>query len=133
MMVVERILLDGGTAHRRISMERFTSCHRLFDAIQKDRNGLKCDRDRPHKRRGECGVGEEPPRPRAGRGSLRGEYARRTWKRSRTGARCRRLPGRVPGCHREGEARGRSIPALRGLAVELVTSEGGRDTLSISC
>jgi mono/diheme cytochrome c family protein len=33
------------------------------------------------------------------------------------------------GCHGEGEARGRSIPALRGLAVELFTSEGGRDYL----
>jgi hypothetical protein len=33
------------------------------------------------------------------------------------------------GCHGEGQARGRSIPALRGLAVELFTSEGGRDYL----
>ena len=33
------------------------------------------------------------------------------------------------GCHREGEARGRSIPALRGLAADLFTSEGGRDYL----
>jgi hypothetical protein len=33
------------------------------------------------------------------------------------------------GCLREGEARGRSIPALRGLAVDLLTSEGGRDYL----
>jgi mono/diheme cytochrome c family protein len=30
------------------------------------------------------------------------------------------------GCHGEGQARGRSIPALRGFAVELFTSEGGR-------
>ena len=29
-------------------------------------------------------------------------------------------------CHRDGEARGRSIPALRGLAVTLFTSRGGR-------
>jgi len=33
------------------------------------------------------------------------------------------------GCHGAGEARGRSIPALRGLAVELFASEGGRDYL----
>jgi mono/diheme cytochrome c family protein len=32
-------------------------------------------------------------------------------------------------CHGEGEARGRSIPALRGFAVELFTSEGGREYL----
>jgi mono/diheme cytochrome c family protein len=32
-------------------------------------------------------------------------------------------------CHREGEARGRSIPPLRGYVVELFTSEGGRDYL----
>ena len=33
------------------------------------------------------------------------------------------------GCHGEGVARGRSIPALREFAVELFTSEGGRDYL----
>jgi cytochrome c5 len=33
------------------------------------------------------------------------------------------------GCHRDGEARGRSIPALRGHAVTLFTSEGGREYL----
>jgi cytochrome c5 len=33
------------------------------------------------------------------------------------------------GCHGAGEARGRSIPALRGLAAELFLSEGGRDYL----
>ena len=32
-------------------------------------------------------------------------------------------------CHRDGEARGRSIPALRGLAVTLFTSRGGREYL----
>lgn len=33
------------------------------------------------------------------------------------------------GCHRAGEARGRSIPALRGHAVALFTSDGGREYL----
>lgn len=33
------------------------------------------------------------------------------------------------GCHGEGQARGRSIPTLRGFAVELFTSEGGREYL----
>jgi cytochrome c5 len=32
-------------------------------------------------------------------------------------------------CHREGEARGRAIPPLRGFAVELLLSDGGRDYL----
>lgn len=36
---------------------------------------------------------------------------------------------RCAGCHREGEARGRRIPALRGIAVDLFVSEGGRDYL----
>jgi mono/diheme cytochrome c family protein len=32
-------------------------------------------------------------------------------------------------CHGEGEARGRRIPPLRGLAVELLVAEGGREYL----
>jgi cytochrome c5 len=36
---------------------------------------------------------------------------------------------RCASCHREGEARGRSIPSLHGFAVDLLVAEGGREYL----